>query len=197
MAMVPSFDDLGRQFRNHAEYSGKASFTSSFSPVGPRVSGQTFGIRDESRGWEHFLMNVALRVPTSSDLVLQYMDAGWWNDSGLREGLEAIAERDGNRIAVVDNVGTWTYEMLRDAVERAVHTLQGAGLERDDSVLLVSPNSFDGVVAFLSILRCSAVTVALDRRCGASDVAHAIDMTSPRLAVMPRSSVMSLRLADH
>ena len=142
-------------------------------------------------------MNVALRVPTSSDLALRYHNAGWWNDLGLREGLEAIAERDGNRVAVIDNVGTWTYAIVREAVERAVHTLQTAGLEPGDSVLLVSPNSFDGVVAFLSILRCSAVTVALDRRCGASDVAHAVETTAPRLVVLPSGLVTGLRVANH
>lgn len=142
-------------------------------------------------------MSVALRVPTSADLASRYHEAGWWNGLGLRGGLEAIAERDGNRIAVVDNLGTWTYVMLREAVERAVHALQTAGVEPGNSVLLVSPNSFDGVVAFLSILRCSAVAVALDRRCGASDVAHAIEATDPRLVVMPASLVTGLRASDH
>jgi len=142
-------------------------------------------------------VNVALRVPTTSDLALRYHNAGWWNDLGLREGLEATAERDGNRVAVIDNQGTWTYAMVREAVERAVHTLQSAGVEPGDSILLVSPNSFDGVVAFFSILRCSALTVALDRRCGASDVAHAVEATAPRLVVMPSNLVMGLRVADH
>jgi acyl-CoA synthetase (AMP-forming)/AMP-acid ligase II len=87
--------------------------------------------------------------------------------------------------------------MLRQAVERAVRTLQTAGVEPGDSVLLVSPNSFDGVVAFLSILRCSAVTVALDRRCGATDVAYAVEATTPRCVVIPRGLVASLRVADH
>jgi acyl-CoA synthetase (AMP-forming)/AMP-acid ligase II len=142
-------------------------------------------------------LSVTLRVPASSGLSLRYHNAGWWNDDGLSAGLEAIAERDGNRVAVIDNVGTWTYAKLREAVERAIHALQSLGVEPGDSVLLVSPNSFDGVVAFLSILRCSAVTVALDRRCGASDVAHAVETTAPRLVVMPRSLVMDLRVADH
>jgi acyl-CoA synthetase (AMP-forming)/AMP-acid ligase II len=142
-------------------------------------------------------VKVSLRVPTSSDLALHYQDAGWWNDRGLREGLEAIAERDGDRIAVVDNVGSWTYAMVREAVERAVHSIQSAGVEPGDSVLLVSPNSFDGVVAFLAILRCSAVTVALDRRCGASDVAHAVEATTPRIVTMPQTLVKGLRVADH
>jgi acyl-CoA synthetase (AMP-forming)/AMP-acid ligase II len=41
------------------------------------------------------------------------------------------------------------------------------------------------------------VTVALDRRCGASDVAHAVEATNPRLVVMPPNLVTGLRVAEH
>jgi acyl-CoA synthetase (AMP-forming)/AMP-acid ligase II len=142
-------------------------------------------------------MTILLPVPPSAAMATRYRDAGWWDGQGLRAGLEATADREGSRIAVVDNTGSWTYEKLRDAVERGVGALQDAGLHPGDATLLVAPNTFGGVVAFQSILRCSSVAVALDRRCGASDVAHAIEATRPRLAVMPQSLVGVLRVEEH
>jgi acyl-CoA synthetase (AMP-forming)/AMP-acid ligase II len=142
-------------------------------------------------------MTITLRAPTPSDLATQYREAGWWDDKGLRAGLELTADNDGSRIAIVDNAGSWTYAMLRESVERAIGALQAAGLEPDDAALLIAPNTFDSVVAFLAILRCSAVAVALDRRCGPSDVAHAMEATRPRIVVMPRPLAAGLRVEEH
>src|SRR5665213_2860744 len=76
---------------------------------------------------------ITLRVPTPSDLVTQYRNAGWWDDKGLRSGLELTAHNDGSRIAIVDNAGSWTYAMLRESDERALGALQDAGLEPGDA----------------------------------------------------------------
>jgi acyl-CoA synthetase (AMP-forming)/AMP-acid ligase II len=142
-------------------------------------------------------MTISLQVPTSPALATEYRDAGWWEDQSLRTGVEAIADRDGSRIAVIDNAGSWTYAMLREAVERAVGALRAAGVEPGDAALLVAPNTFDGVVAYLAIVRCAAVVVALDRRCGASDVAHAIAATRPRVLVLPPSWGGGSRVEAH
>ncbi|MGO8862233.1 MAG: class I adenylate-forming enzyme family protein [Acidimicrobiales bacterium] len=136
-------------------------------------------------------------APTPPEVASGYRAAGWWDDSGLREGLEAIAERDGDRLAVVDNEGSWSYGQLRETVERAVYALLAAGVEPGDAVLLITPNSFMGVAATLAVLRSSAVAVTLDRRCGPSDVAHAVAMTDPRLLVLPGDLVTPLKVARH
>ena len=136
-------------------------------------------------------------APTPPEVASGYRAAGWWDDSGLREGLEAIAERDGDRLAVVDNEGSWSYGQLRETVERAVYALLAAGVEPGDAVLLITPNSFMGVAATLAVLRSSAVAVTLDRRCGPSDVADAVAMTDPRLLVLPGDLVTPLKVARH
>jgi acyl-CoA synthetase (AMP-forming)/AMP-acid ligase II len=140
---------------------------------------------------------IAAGSPTPPDVAEHYRDAGWWDDSGLRDGLEAVAKKDGDRLAVVDNQGSWSYAQLREATERAVGALLAAGVEPGDAVLLISPNSFMGVVATLATLRASAVAVTLDRRCGSSDVAHAVAMTNPCLLVMPGHLASPLRAAEH
>jgi acyl-CoA synthetase (AMP-forming)/AMP-acid ligase II len=140
---------------------------------------------------------IAPGAPTSPDLAAHYRAAGWWDDRSLRDGLEAVAERDGDRLAVIDNQGSWSYARLREAVESAVYALLAAGVEPGDAVVLICPNSFMGVVATLAVLRSSAVAVTLDRRCGPSDVAHAVATTDPRLLVMPGPLATPLRVDEH
>jgi len=97
----------------------------------------------------------------------------------------------------MDNGGSWSYAQLREAVERAVYALLSAGVEPGDAVVLICPNSFMAVVATLAIFRTSAVAVTLDRRCGPSDVAHAVATTDPRLLVMPGQLAAPLRVDEH
>jgi acyl-CoA synthetase (AMP-forming)/AMP-acid ligase II len=151
----------------------------------------------ESQSNRNDQMAVVLTVPTPADLAASYRAGGFWDDSGLRAGLETIAEADPRRLAIADHSESVSYEQLRVRVERTVAALRGRGIAPGDAVLLVAPNSVPAAVAFAALLRCSAVIVALDRRCGAADVAHAISATNARLAVVPEGLTTSLRLAEH
>ena len=139
-------------------------------------------------------MTVQLSVPTSADLAESYRSLGLWDEIGLRNGLERTAEREPDRLAVVDNTGARTYGQLREDVEHAVGSVVAQGLEPGDAVLLVAPNSYHSVVAFCAILRASGVVVALDRRCGPADVAQATEATAPHLSIAPASLIPTLGL---
>jgi acyl-CoA synthetase (AMP-forming)/AMP-acid ligase II len=139
-------------------------------------------------------MTVQLSVPTSSDLAESYHSLGLWDEVGLRNGLERTAEREPDRLAVIDNTGARTYRQLREDVELAVGSVVAQGLEPGDAVLLVAPNSYHSVVAFCAILRASGVVVALDRRCGLADVAQAIEATAPHVSIAPASLIAPLGL---
>jgi acyl-CoA synthetase (AMP-forming)/AMP-acid ligase II len=142
-------------------------------------------------------MTVKIQVPTPADLAFSYHAGKFWDDSGLRAGLETTAETDPGRLAVADHVESVSYEQLRIRVERAIAALRNRGAAPGDAVILVAPNSVAAAVAFAALLRCGFVIVALDRRCGAADVAHAIEATHARMAIVPEGLVGSLRLAEH
>lgn len=133
-------------------------------------------------------------VPTPRADAEAYRRAGWWHDRSLRAGLEAVAEAEPDRPATADNRGVCSYGDLCERVERAVGALSAAGVGPGDPVLLVAPNRTASVVAFAALLRASAVVVALDRRCGAADVAHAVAATAPRLVLAPTDLAGPLRL---
>jgi acyl-CoA synthetase (AMP-forming)/AMP-acid ligase II len=142
-------------------------------------------------------MGVTVKVPTSPDLASSYRAATLWDDSGLRDGLEHIAETDPLRLAIADHSESVSYEQLRLRVERTIAALHGRRVTSGDAVILIAPNSASAAVVFAALLRCSSVVVALDRRCGAADVAHAITATEARLAIAPQGLVKALRLEEH
>lgn len=126
-----------------------------------------------------------------------YREEGLWAEAPVRAGLEQVADADGDRIAVIDNDGVWTYAELRDRVEAAVGTLAGAGLRPGDPVVIVSPNSRQAVAAVLAAIRAGGVAVVIDRRCGALDLANAITSSGSRHVVIPDELRAPLRVAGH
>jgi acyl-CoA synthetase (AMP-forming)/AMP-acid ligase II len=142
-------------------------------------------------------VGLTIKVPTSADLAASYEAENLWDGSRLRAGLEDIAETEPHRLAIADHSESVSYEQLRTRVERTVAALRRRGVAPGDAVILIAPNSAAAAVAFAALLRCSAVVVALDRRCGAADVAHAITATRARLAIVPERLERALRLAEH
>lgn len=67
-----------------------------------------------------------------------------------------------------------SYAALGDAVCNLAHGLGGAGVEKDEPVILLGPNSPDWVIAALALLRRGAVPVPLDTLMSPADLAHAI-----------------------
>ncbi|MFI5041154.1 MAG: class I adenylate-forming enzyme family protein [Acidimicrobiales bacterium] len=138
-------------------------------------------------------MPLIASAPVSAELAAAYTRAGLWPAPPLRSAIEAIAELDGDRTALIDNDGVWTYRRLCRAVGWALGGLRRNGVAAGETVVLVAPNAALSVVAFEAILRASAVAVMLDRRAGSLDLRYAIDTTQPRLVVAPESRVASLR----
>ncbi len=142
-------------------------------------------------------MGVRVNVATPADLATSYRADGLWNSAGLRAGLEHIAEIDPQRPAIADHSEAIAYGQLRQRVEHVIGALRRRGVAPGDSVILIAPNSVAAAVVFAALLRCSAVVVALDRRCGAADVTHAIMSTHARVVIAPERLVEQLRLSEH
>ena len=142
-------------------------------------------------------MAVTVTAPTSPSLAEEYRRRGWWRDTPLRDGLERLAETEGDRTALIDNDGTWTYAQLRERVEAALGSFTGAGVEPGDAVVIVAPNSREAVASVLATIRAGGVAVVIDRRCGANDLAHAVASSGSRHIVVPPHLRPSLRVDDH
>jgi acyl-CoA synthetase (AMP-forming)/AMP-acid ligase II len=98
-------------------------------------------------------------------------------------GIDAVAARFPDAIAVADNAGSCTYGELIGRVGSAAKALQARGVRTGETVLLIAPNSTAAVAVYLAALRLGVLVVLLDRRAGQADVVHAIEAIHPRLVV--------------
>ncbi|WP_051684099.1 class I adenylate-forming enzyme family protein [Blastococcus sp. URHD0036] len=128
-------------------------------------------------------MQIAGVEPIPAEVRQRYVDEGLWGGQGLRDGLEAAAARDPQRVAVGDGTTTWTYAELVAAVDGAVGCLGGHGCGPGTAVLVIAPLVAPAVAVYHAVLRCGGVAVMVDRRCGRADVVNALEATAAELVV--------------
>ena len=76
-----------------------------------------------------------------------------------------------------------TFEEYHDRVCRMVHGLKKIGVERNDCVLLISPNSMNYALISLAIFRIGAILVPLHPRIKHYELAHIISETRPKCII--------------
>ena len=81
------------------------------------------------------------------------------------------AQRPG-KTAFIDDRDTLTYGALADRVQRFAGALVGAGLRREEGVLLLMPDCNDWPVAFLGAMHAGVVPVAVNTLLTADDYAY-------------------------
>lgn len=133
--------------------------------------------------------------PMPPDVPGGYVALGWWDEAGLRDGLERHARRAPARVALADATVSWTYEQLETQVARAVEGLAEYGITDGVPVLVIAPLIAEAVVAYHAIIRCGGIAVMLDRRCGQADVRHALDLVDAALIVTTPALAGRLDLA--
>lgn len=135
-------------------------------------------------------------VPMPAELRDGYVADRLWGDVGLRDAVEATARIAPDRVAVIDENATWSYGRLEAAIARAVAALMRHGVGRGTAVLVVAPLLAPSVVAYHAIVRTGGVAVMLDRRCGRTDVLHAVALADARAVVAPPALAAHLDLAS-
>ncbi|SEO49154.1 class I adenylate-forming enzyme family protein [Trujillonella endophytica] len=141
-------------------------------------------------------MQIAGVEPIPEDVRRGYVAAGLWGGVGLRDGVEAVAARTPDRVAVADGTTTWTYRELAAAVDRAVGCLRGHGCGPGTAVLVIAPLIAPAVAVYHAVLRCGGVAVMLDRRSGRADVVNAVEAAGVELIVTTAELATSLQVAD-
>jgi acyl-CoA synthetase (AMP-forming)/AMP-acid ligase II len=126
----------------------------------------------------------------------RYIAEGLWNDVGIRDGVEAHAERTPERIAVRDATSSWSYERLARAISHALGGLQQRGVGDGSTVLVIAPIVGPSVITYLAVIRSGGLAVMLDRRCGRADVVHALAAAEVNLVVSTPELARQLALDD-
>jgi long-chain acyl-CoA synthetase len=86
----------------------------------------------------------------------------------------------------------FTFEEFYDRVGRIVHALRKIGLEREDPVLFISPNSLNFAFISLAIFRIGAVLVPLNPRIGHYELAHILSETNPKCVICKGKNLTTL-----
>jgi long-chain acyl-CoA synthetase len=95
----------------------------------------------------------------------------------------AVARRQPEHAAVVDDGRTVTYGELQREVERRSAALLAAGLQSGDRVALVAESSSQFLATALAVWRAGGVLVTIYPSSGGDDLEHALDRCEPALIV--------------
>src|SRR3954468_23654415 len=82
------------------------------------------------------------------------------------------AERDPDRVALIDGPATLTWAELEGQVDRAVSALHGLGLAPADRIVLQLGNSADFPVLYCGALRAGLVAVPANTAYTGPELAH-------------------------
>jgi long-chain acyl-CoA synthetase len=100
---------------------------------------------------------------------------------------------DRNGIVLPDEV--LSFEEYRDRVCRMVHALRKIGLQRNERLLLISPNTLNYALIALAAFRLGVVLVPANPRIGHYELAHFLSETSPKVVMCESNAIPSLSKA--
>src|SRR4030088_2733275 len=86
----------------------------------------------------------------------------------------------GDRVAVVDGDVSFTYSEWRDRSRRFASALRGAGLEKEDRVAFLAPNSEPLLLAHFAVPQAGGVLVAINTRLNRDEVGYILDHCGAR-----------------
>ena len=81
-----------------------------------------------------------------------------------------LALRHGERAAIIDHTGTWSYRQLQSRIARFANALHGLGLNRGDRVALLAPDIREYLEADYGVMSAGLVRVPLDPRATRQDL---------------------------
>lgn len=112
---------------------------------------------------------------------LQY---GEYVNAGAELLDRTIANFGGDRIAIIADDGTWTYEQLLRDVQSVAALLRDEGVVPGNRVLLRGPNNGRLVIAWLAALRVGAVVVTTIPLLRATEIDAINEMAKPSVAIV-------------
>ena len=101
----------------------------------------------------------------------------------MAEVLRALAERHGDRVALVDERGRTSWTALDERVNRLVHALRAAGLQAGDTFALVARNSREYFEVYLAAAHAGMMYVPVNWHWTADELAYVLDDSDAKAVV--------------
>jgi fatty-acyl-CoA synthase len=100
------------------------------------------------------------------------------------------------RVGIVDGDRRLTWAQFRDRVRRLAVALQESGIEKDDRVAFLAPNTTELLEAHFGVPAAGAVLVAVNVRLTADEIAYILRHSGARIVVVDRSLAHLVADAD-
>ena len=94
-----------------------------------------------------------------------------------------LAAGRGEKLAILDDRGQYTYAQVSDQVRRLAAVLRKLGLRAEDRVLIVLPDALEFAVAFFGILRAGGVFAMVNPLLKRKDYEAYLEYTKARFVI--------------
>ena len=95
-----------------------------------------------------------------------------------------LAAGRGDKVAVIDDAGSYTYAQLAERVDRFAHAIRDLGVRMEERVLLCMLDTVDFPTAFLGCIKAGAVPVPVNTLLTVSDYTYMMRDSRARAAVV-------------
>ncbi len=129
-------------------------------------------------------------ILTPESQIREYTEKGWWGTQTVVDLFLKNAEKNPNEVALADapnrekfTVGEQlrlTYAEARRAVDRLAAGLIGAGIRKDDIVMIQLPNIVELACVYLALARIGAIASPLPVQYRTHELRHTMSVTNPK-----------------
>src|SRR6478735_10906430 len=96
---------------------------------------------------------------------------------------DRIDEGSGDKLAVIDESGRYTYAQVQAMANRVGNALRARGVGPEDRVLIALSDRVEFVAAFFGVLKIGAVVTMVNPELPESDYPHYLDYTRARALI--------------
>ncbi|KWZ40014.1 2,3-dihydroxybenzoate-AMP ligase [Burkholderia savannae] len=104
-------------------------------------------------------MTLAHWTPWPDDVAAEYRRKGYWQGQSFGQLLDALAQRHGERIALVEGETRWSYGRLASEATRVARGLVALGIRPRDRVVVQLPNCVEFFAVVFALFRIGALPV--------------------------------------
>ena len=115
----------------------------------------------------------------------------------LGDTIDGLAERFGDRTALISERETFTYRQWVGRANRYARWTQARGLGKGDTLCLLMPNRAEYLPAWMGIAKAGAATALLNTNLIDAALAHSIRIVGSRLVIVEASLLPRLLAACH
>jgi 2,3-dihydroxybenzoate-AMP ligase len=124
-------------------------------------------------------------LPYPEEAIREYVAKGWWLNLTYGDLLDRAAQRNPDKLAVIDERVRLTYMGLRRKVDRLAIAFLNLGIGRYDRILFQLPNRHEFVVAYYAAQRIGAVPVLAVARQEYQEISNLLRSTEAVAWILP------------